>query len=571
MRLSVSAKMILTTTMLIIVTVVGSGVLTVINIRRVFDENTSRQVAVFENGRETLGETGAPLFAQALQPLVLDNRTTEIKDLLQEALAQDTKDTKDTKGAPGGKDYGLKVAFVLDLNQKLMVHCFEDQKLACAEGVVPREGVEQVKHKPSAEAWQKALAEWKQAAASGGPALVRFNLTGDGARYRVFALPIFTTAPPTAAGAIATPPPDARRGYVVLGYDLAPTETYAEAAAKEKAGASTRAALYTGAVGALFALIGTVLAILQGLSISRPIKQLAWRAGQIARGDLEARVEVTSSDEIGFLGENFNYMADQIAILLQQTAEKARIEQELEVAKAIQETLVPSPDQVERGPLRFAGFYQPAAQTGGDWWTWHEMVGGKLLIVIGDVTGHGVPSAMITAAAKAACDVARNVHGDDVTVTRLLEIMNHAIWQSAQRRFVMTCFASIVDPRTRTITYANAGHNFPYLYRAGDGKGEFGSLMIRGNRLGDDPTSRYESKVTELVPGDVLIWYTDGIVECESEQGEEYGEKRFRASVRRAAALDAADMRDAIVTEAATFFGAMPRKDDITMIVGRIL
>jgi len=565
MRLSVSAKMILTTTMLIIVTVVGSGVLTVINIRRVFDENTSRQVTVFENGRETLGETGAPLFAQALQPLVLDNRSAEIKELLQQALAQDTKD------ASGGKDYGLKLAFVLDLNQKLMAHCFEGAKLTCVEGVLPREGIEQVKHEPSTEAWRKALAEWKQAAASGGPALVRFKLTAEGASYRVFALPIFTTAPPTAAGAIAATPPDARRGYVVLGYDLAPTETYAAAAASEKGTASTRAALYTGAVGALFALIGTVLAILQGLSISRPIKQLAWKADQIARGDLEARVEITSSDEIGFLGENFNYMADQIAILLQQTAEKARIEQELEVAKTIQETLVPGPELVERGPLRFAGFYQPAAQTGGDWWTWHELASGKILIVIGDVTGHGVPSAMITAAAKAACDVARHVHGDDVSVTRLLEIMNHAIWQSAQRRFVMTCFASIVDLRARTITYANAGHNFPYLFRAGEGKGEFGSLMIRGNRLGDDPTSRYEAKVTELVPGDVLVWYTDGIVECENEQGEEYGEKRFRASVRRAAALDSADMRDAIVGEAAAFFGMMPRKDDITMVVGRIL
>jgi serine phosphatase RsbU (regulator of sigma subunit) len=535
------------------------------NIGRVFDETTRRQIEEFENGREALGETGTPLFAQALQPLVLDNRTPEIEELLQTTIAQDTKD------AAGGKDYGLRLAFVLDLNQGLMAHCFEDGKLACVEGMLPRKGIEQVGHALSTEAWKHALAAWKQAAAGGGPALVRFNLTGDGARYRVFALPIFTTAPPTAAGAIAEPAPDARRGYVVLGYDLAPTETYAKAAARQKSDASTRAALYTGAVGALFVLIGTVLAILQGLSISRPIKQLAWRADQIARGDLEARVEVTSSDEIGLLGENFNYMADQIAILLQQTAEKARIEQELEVAKTIQETLVPRPDLVDRGPLRFAGFYQPAAQTGGDWWTWHELASGKILIVIGDVTGHGVPSAMITAAAKAACDVARHVHGDDVTVTRLLEIMNHAIWQSAQRRFVMTCFASIVDPRQRTITYANAGHNFPYLYRGGEGKGEFGSLMIRGNRLGDDPTSRYEAKTTGLVPGDVLIWYTDGIVECENEAGEEYSEKRFRASVRRAAALDASDMRDAIVGEAAAFFGAAPRKDDITMIVGRIL
>jgi hypothetical protein len=224
MRLSVSVKMILTTTLLIVVTVVGSGVLTVMNIGRVFDETTRRQIEEFENGREALGETGTPLFAQALQPLVLDNRTPEIEELLQTTIAQDTKD------AAGGKDYGLRLAFVLDLNQGLMAHCFEDGKLACVEGMLPRKGIEQVGHALSTEAWKHALAAWKQAAAGGGPALVRFNLTGDGARYRVFALPIFTTAPPTAAGAIAEPAPDARRGYVVLGYDHAPTATYAKAA-----------------------------------------------------------------------------------------------------------------------------------------------------------------------------------------------------------------------------------------------------------------------------------------------------------------------------------------------------
>ena len=131
--------------------------------------------------------------------------------------------------------------------------------------------------------------------------------------------------------------------------------------------------------------------------------------------------------------------------------------------------------------------------------------------------------------------------------------------------------ASIIDPHKRTITYANAGHNFPYLFRKGeDGKGEFGSLMIRGNRLGDVRESKYEIKTQELLAGDVLVWYTDGIVECESSTGEEYGEKRFRASVRRAAALDAAEMRDAIVADANEFFGDVARKDDITMIVGRI-
>ncbi|HEY0254613.1 MAG TPA: SpoIIE family protein phosphatase, partial [Kofleriaceae bacterium] len=383
----------------------------------------------------------------------------------------------------------------------------------------------------------------------------------------------FSGEQPTAAAAAvpAEPQNDRRQGYVVLGYDLTPITSFAADADVDRTDAVRKAALYTGAVGALFALIGTVFAIFQGLSISRPIRQLAWKADQIARGDLDARVEVNSGDEIGLLAENFNFMADQISILLQQTAEKAKMEQELEVAKAIQETLVPSNAPVRKSTLTFAGFYQPAAQTGGDWWTWAELSGGKILLVIGDVTGHGIPSAMITAAAKSACDVARYVHQDEVTVTRLLELMNHAIFESAQRRFVMTCFASIVDTKARTITYANAGHNFPYLYRqGGEGKGEFGSLMIRGNRLGDDPASRYESKTTDLAMGDVLVWYTDGIVECENATGEEYGEKRFRASVKKAAALDAGEMRDSIVGDAAAYFGDTARKDDITMVVGRM-
>ncbi|HEY0991289.1 MAG TPA: SpoIIE family protein phosphatase [Kofleriaceae bacterium] len=556
--------MILTTTLLIVVTVVGSGVLNVMNIRRAFDESAKQQIEVFRTGRETAGDNGTPLFARAVEQLLIDRgRDADILSLVHETVAQDTKD-----GPDGKKDYGLKLAYVLDLNQKLVAHCFEEAKLDCAAG--NHEKVSAARGQLTVDTWNQALAAWKTAADQKKEALVKFDAAAGGSRYRVFAFPVFSGASATAAGALAAEPPDQRQGYVVLGYDLAPIDWFSAAAAVQKATASTRAALYTGAVGALFALIGTVLAILQGLSISRPIKQLAWRADQIARGDLGARVEITSSDEIGLLGTNFNFMADQISILLEQTAEKARIEQELEVAKAIQETLVPTSDPIDHGVLKFAGFYQPAAQTGGDWWSWHELVGGKVLLVIGDVTGHGVPSAMITAAAKAACDVARYVYRDDVTVTGLLEIMNHAIFESAQRRFVMTCFASIVDTQRRTITYANAGHNFPYLFRAGDGRGEFGSLMIRGNRLGDDRDSRYEAKTTELIPGDVLVWYTDGIVECENMAGEEYGEKRFRASVRRAAALDAGEMRDAIVGDATAYFSDAPRKDDITMIVGRI-
>jgi serine phosphatase RsbU (regulator of sigma subunit) len=560
--LSVSLKMIATTTLLVVGIIVGFGVLNVMNTRKVFDDTTGKQINVFREGRELLGAFGTPAFARAVEPMLINRQDAEMLTLLNSTVTQDTQEL-----AGGKRDYGLKLGFILDGNQGLVAHCFEDTgsvDVRCTPGT--HEPISEGLGKLTSEAWKTAQSSWSAAASGKGEVLVRFDLNGDGSKYRFFAFPVFVNGPASAAGAASAERPDARQGYVILGYDLAPIDTFAKVAEERKSEASTEAVLYTGAVGVLFILIGTLLAIFQGLSISRPIKQLAKRADQISRGDLAARVEVKSSDEIGVLGENFNYMADQIVVLLQQTAEKARIEQELEVARTIQETLVPPADMVDKGTLRFCGYFQPASQTGGDWWTWHDLTGGKVLLVIGDVTGHGVPSAMITAAAKAACDVARAVHNDDVSVSRLLEIMNYAIFESAKRKFVMTCFVSIVDTRRRTITYANAGHNFPYLLRGN----EFATMMIRGNRLGDVRESQYEAKTIELTPGDVLIWYTDGIVECENRNGEEWGEKRFRAAAKRAGGLDSAQMRDSIVAEALDFYSDVPRKDDITMVVGRI-
>lgn len=559
---SISVKMILTTTLLIVVTVVGSGLLNVVNVRRAYDTSVEKQIETFREGRTQLGIAGIDAIARGLTPFLIDHHDPEIELFVKGAVPADNR-TDDR----GRLDYGLRMAYVLDQNQQVIVHCIEKTKLDCIVSP-PQEHVAMSARfgALATTAWQQTLALWR----TNGAVRASLELEDAGVPYSVLAYPIFSGESPTAAAAWPAEPLNGSRvGYVVLGYDLSPIANFAADADADKAAAVRKAALYTGIVGLLFAVIGTVLAIFQGLSFSRPIRELAWKADQIARGDLNARVEITSRDEIGLLGENFNFMADQITILLQQTAEKAKIEQELEVVKTIQETLVPSDAPVKKPNLTFAGFYQPAAQTGGDWWTWAELPGGKILLVIGDVTGHGIPSAMITAAAKSACDVARFIH-EEITVTRLLEIMNHAIYETAKRRFVMTCFASIVDTRARTITYANAGHNFPYLFRQSEGKGEFGSLMIRGNRLGDDPSSKYEAKTTDLAIGDVLVWYTDGIVECENTTGEEYGEKRFRASVKKAAALDASEMRDAIVADASHYFGTRSRKDDITMVVGRI-
>lgn len=514
---SISVKMIATSTLLILMIVALFGILNIVNTSRVFDEQAERQSESFVTSLKKRGVVQTRDLVQASKNAIVQTDYSTLANFVPEIA----------KGDP-------EVAYVYVTDK---------------DGIVLAHSNEAMRGKPITDPKEREMLGAKEP--------VTKEVTTPGGKLYLFSRPVEQDG--------------VRQGTVVLAYSLAMLEKTLQKLDADKEEAFQAAWVRTALVGLFFVLVGTALAIFQGLRISRPIKMLAWRADQIARGDLETRVEISSGDEIGMLGENFNYMADRLLILMRETAEKATLEKELEVARTIQETLVPPPDPVERSFVRLAGYFLPASQCGGDWWTVHDMPDGRILVVIGDVTGHGVPSAMITAAAKAACDVVRATEGNNLTVTRLLEVMNRAIFESAKRKFVMTCFASILDPRRRTITYANAGHNFPYLFRpsAADGN-DFQVLMSRGNRLGDLEESTYQEKTHPLQPGDVLVWYTDGIVECENDRGEEYGEKRFRAAIRRAADLDPVAMRESVVSAAGQFFGDRARKDDITMVFARI-
>jgi serine phosphatase RsbU (regulator of sigma subunit) len=511
---SISVKMIATSTVMILVIVVLFGALNIWNTAKVFDEQGAHLKDSFVSSLQRRGQAQAKDLVQASKVAILNNDFSNLQSFVPEIAKDDPE---------------VAYVFVADKEGQIMAH---SNPASNGKGVTEPTAKEMLKAKDA----------------------VTKEITG---QY-LFSRPVVDQS-------------NERQGTVVLAYSLQLLENNLKKLEGDKVSAFRSAELNTALIGLFFTLIGTALAIFQGLRISRPLKMLAWRADQIARGDLETRVEISSSDEIGMLGENFNYMADRLLILMRETAEKATLEKELEVARTIQETLVPPPDPVDRSFIKLAGYFMPASQCGGDWWTVHDMADGRLLVVIGDVTGHGVPSAMITAAAKAACDVARAEQGNKLTVTKLLEVMNRAIFESAKRKFVMTCFASIIDPKARTITFANAGHNFPYLFRPGATDGsDFQVLMSRGNRLGDLEESSYAEKTQNLTPGDVLVWYTDGIVECENPTGEEYGEKRFRAAIRRAGDLDPASMRESVVAAAGQFFADRARKDDITMVFARI-
>ena len=272
------------------------------------------------------------------------------------------------------------------------------------------------------------------------------------------------------------------------------------------------------------------------------------------------------SNTISGIRTNLVNLADQLIRLLSETAERASIKKELEVARAVQNLLVPSEDVMERSFLSIAGHFQPASECGGDWWAVYDLPEDRVLTLVGDVTGHGISSAIITGAAKAACDLARHVTKGRLTPSELLAMMNAAIHETGRRQIMMTCVATMFDPRQRTLTVANAGHHFPLHVRAGQVK----SLVAQGQPLGASAASVYESVVVPFGLHDVLVWFTDGVVECENEHGEQFSEKRLRAVCQRVASTGARGVRDAVVAAVAAHLQSSAQTDDVTLVVASV-
>ena len=136
----------------------------------------------------------------------------------------------------------------------------------------------------------------------------------------------------------------------------------------------------------------------------------------------------------------------------------------------------------------------------------------------------------------------------------------------------MTFFASTFDSQTGKLRYSNAGHNFPLLIRYKDGsyKGRHECLLVSGLRLGDQGDSEFKEEEKQLNPGDVVVWFTDGITECENQKGEEYGERRFVRSIKKHAHLPVEQLKEKVVEDAYAFFGDTPRADDVTLVIGKM-
>jgi phosphoserine phosphatase RsbU/P len=314
---------------------------------------------------------------------------------------------------------------------------------------------------------------------------------------------------------------------------------------------------------AIILLVGVLLGTWQGMRITRPLRALSQQARNIASGDFAHRVAVQRRDEVGELGESFNMMAESLGLFVDELTRKAGLEREVEVARSVQGLMTPPPDMMSLGYYRLKGRCEMASACGGDWWSYRTLTDGRLLVVLGDVTGHGMPSAMIAATGRGAVEALAMFDHTSLTPTIVLQAIDRAIRDVGGRRLLMTCFALIISP-DGGVVFANAGHTFPYVMRGQ----ELSTLPVRSNPLGWD-TVHIATGEHQLHAGDIMILTSDGLTDRISESGARFGDKRLRRTLvdQAKAQSDVAALCDRIVEEVNQFGGHQPVDDDITLVV----
>ena len=317
-----------------------------------------------------------------------------------------------------------------------------------------------------------------------------------------------------------------------------------------------------------------IFAIFFARTITSPVNRLFQATREVAAGNFNVSLKRVSSDEIGALTDSFVAMSARISDLLQESMRKVHLENELAIASTVQQTLLPAPKFADE-QIQMVSHYQSASECGGDWWG-HFRVGDQLCVMIADATGHGLPSALITAAAQSSVSViskfAQDYPAFALDPGKLLTFANRAIYGASKGAIMMTFFIGVIDFKTKKMKFASAGHNPPWLFRDEAGVIQHKSLVATGSRLGEFPdVPNFEEKEMDLRPGDLLFLYTDGIMEGKNLADEMYGKKRVLKFCKDGFVQSS----DALIANMMKDFNhyneGKPYDDDVTLVAARIL
>ncbi len=379
------------------------------------------------------------------------------------------------------------------------------------------------------------------------------------------------------------------RDEVLLGLLITPADLARELWSRDN---ETNRVIIVALITLAVLLLGIeAFAVLMGVrvvgGITGAVRSLHQGTQRLAQGDLETRIEVPNEDELGDLAQSFNEMTAAVRKGREEAVARERLERELRTAREIQDRLLPHEMPVVPG-YEITGVSVPSLQVGGDYFDFLDLPGERLGIAVADVSGKGIPAALLMANLQALLR-GQVIHAQSVSET--VSRMNDLLVGSTDMGRFATLFYGVLERATGAFTYTNAGHNPPLLRRAG---GSVEELRTGGLLLGMLPSRSYRQETVELRAGDTLVLYTDGITEAEgpvapppqarpqvaegADDEEEpdlpvnhFGEERLRAVVDQAAARGAPAVREAVLGAVREHAAGVPPSDDITLVVIRRL
>jgi len=325
-------------------------------------------------------------------------------------------------------------------------------------------------------------------------------------------------------------------------------------------------------------LIVELVSLVIGVSISRTITsavhELYVGTRRIKEGDFSHRIPVRGDDQLAELGASFNTMTENLERLIVVAKEKERLESELEIAREVQSLLFPK-DVPDLKTLTLTGVCNPARVVSGDYYDFLRF-DSSVALAIGDVAGKGISAALLMASIQSTMRMQLTAGlpgmagdggaGCPLSTAVMVSRLNKLLYANTSAEKYATFYFALYDEKTQTLTYTNAGHLQPILLR----KGVPELLEVTGTVVGAFPFASYEERKIQLASGDVLVAYTDGMIEPENEYGEMFGEQRLTDLLAKNADRDSPEIIARTMEAVLQWSGdATELSDDMTMLIAR--
>ena len=297
--------------------------------------------------------------------------------------------------------------------------------------------------------------------------------------------------------------------------------------------------------------------------MTQHVSSLSEGVRQLASGDFKARVPVRSGDEFGTLAIAFNHMAEDLERNQMLVVEQERLHRELELSRLIQTDMLPRVG-LRLGAAEIKGISIPAREVGGDFFNYFALPDGRLALLVGDVSGKGVSAALLMANVQATLRARLPLETD---LAKLADGLDRDVDEKTPRSVYVTLFLGILDMERSLLRYVNAGHNPQFVLRSGGG---IEPLSSTGMPIALYAGHGYKESVVQIGSGDLLFFYTDGLVETESDTGDMFGSERLQALLATEHAEGIDTVLERVEAAVRAFRGSAEVFDDATMMALRI-